>query len=57
VRDYIVARVDELTVITPELLDNFELALGDIYHSRSSHTDIDVVKGGPRKGVYRLTGR
>ena len=24
VRDYIAARVDELTVITPEILDNFE---------------------------------
>jgi len=30
-------------VITPEVLDNFELALRDIYHGRTSHTDIDVV--------------
>jgi hypothetical protein len=27
VRDYIAAPVDEVTVITPEVLDNFELAL------------------------------
>jgi len=40
VRDYIAARVDELTVITPEVLDNFELALRDIYHGRASHADI-----------------
>jgi hypothetical protein len=44
VRDYIAARVDELTVITPEVLDSFELALRDIYHGRTSHADIDVVK-------------
>jgi hypothetical protein len=42
--DDIAARVDELTVITPEVLDNFELALRDIYHGRTFHADIDVVK-------------
>ena len=31
-RDYIAARVDELTVITPEVLDNFEPALRNSYH-------------------------
>jgi hypothetical protein len=51
--DYIAARVDELTVITPEVLDNFELALRDIYHGRTSRADIDVVKVGHRKDVYR----
>jgi hypothetical protein len=30
VRDYIAARVDELTVITPEVLDNFDLDVYDI---------------------------
>jgi hypothetical protein len=44
VRDYIAARVDELTAITPEVLDNVELALRDIFHGRTSHADIDVVK-------------
>jgi hypothetical protein len=44
VRDYIAARVDELTVITPEVLDNFELALRDIYHGRTSHADIDFAR-------------
>jgi hypothetical protein len=53
VRDYIAARIDELTVITPEVLDIFELALRDIYHGRTSHADIDVVKVGHRKDVYR----
>ena len=33
--------------------DNFELALRDIYHGRTSHADIDVVKVGHRKDVYR----
>ena len=44
VRDYIAARVDELTVITPEILDNFELALRDIYHGRTSHADIAEIR-------------
>jgi hypothetical protein len=44
VRGYIAARVDELTVITPQVLDNFEFALRDIYHGRTSHADIDVVR-------------
>jgi hypothetical protein len=44
VGDDIAARVDELTVITPEVLDNFELALRDIYPGRTFHADIDVVK-------------
>jgi hypothetical protein len=39
----IAARVAGLAVITPEVLDNFELAY-DIYHGRTSHADIDVVK-------------
>jgi hypothetical protein len=37
VRDCIAARVDELTVITPEVLDNFELALRDIDYGGTSH--------------------
>ena len=41
---YIAARVDELTLFTPEVLDNFELALREIDHGRTSHADIDVVK-------------
>ena len=45
-RDYIAARIDDFTMITPELLDNFELALRDIYHGRTSRADIDVVKVG-----------
>jgi hypothetical protein len=53
VRDYIAARIDELTGITPEVLDNFELALRDMYHGRTSHADIDVVKVCHRKDVYR----
>ena len=31
-------------MITPEALDNFELALHDVYPGRTSHADIDVVK-------------
>jgi hypothetical protein len=44
VRDYIAARVDELNGITPEVLDNFDLALREIYHGRTSHADIDGVR-------------
>jgi hypothetical protein len=36
-RDDIAAPVDELTVVTPEVFDNYELALRDIYHG---HTQI-----------------
>jgi hypothetical protein len=35
VRDDIAAPVDELTVVTPEVFDDFELALRDIYHGRT----------------------
>jgi hypothetical protein len=34
-RDDIAAPVDELTVVTPAIFDNFELALRDIYHGRA----------------------
>jgi hypothetical protein len=39
VRDDLAASM-KLTVITPEVLDNFELA--DTYHGRTSHADIAV---------------
>ena len=58
-RDYIAARVNELTVVKPEVLDNFELALREIYHGRTSHADIDAVKL-PQKGrlpIESLTRR
>jgi hypothetical protein len=51
VRDDIAARLDELTVITPEVLDNFELALRDIYDGRTSH-NVDNVKS-----ILRTNGR